>query len=181
MADKKRRGGGSELSRSATVTVRLDPKLRYLAGLAARKQRRTLSSFIEWSIEESLKHVALRDYDEHGKDSAPISGQAEKLWDVDEADRFVKLAMSYPELLNHHEQVVWKLVRENGHLWRGKEDKAGVWQWQTSPNKFIPERLREHWETFNKIARGEVSRLALPRWPGMPKIDVSDFEFDLSD
>ena len=51
----KRRGGGGKLARSETVTVRLAPKLRYLAELAARKQRRTLSSFIEWAIEETLE------------------------------------------------------------------------------------------------------------------------------
>jgi hypothetical protein len=39
--ESKRKGGG-KLSRSETVTVRLDPKLRYLAELAALKQRRTL-------------------------------------------------------------------------------------------------------------------------------------------
>jgi hypothetical protein len=45
-----RKGGGGKLSRSETVTVRLDPKLRYLAELAARLHRRTLSSYIEWAI-----------------------------------------------------------------------------------------------------------------------------------
>ena len=39
-----RKAGGGKLSRSETVTVRLDPKLRYLAELAARIHRRTLSS-----------------------------------------------------------------------------------------------------------------------------------------
>ena len=36
-----RKSGGGKLSRSETVTVRLDPKLRYLAELAARIHRRT--------------------------------------------------------------------------------------------------------------------------------------------
>ena len=48
------KAGGGKLARSEVVTVRLDPRLRYLANLVARKQRRTLSSFIEWAIEESL-------------------------------------------------------------------------------------------------------------------------------
>lgn len=177
MTDKKRRGGGSELIRSETVTVRLDPKLRYLASLAARKQRRTLSSFVEWAIEETLKHIALRDYEEKGKEEHTIAAEADSLWDVDEADRFVMLAQNYPEMLNHHEQVVWKLVRENGHLWRGRKDKSGVWQWKTSPDDFIPQRLRDTWNLFNRVASGDEHRLKLPTWPGMPKVDISDIEF----
>ena len=43
--ESKRKGGGGKLARSETVTVRLDPKLRYLAELAARIQRRSVSSF----------------------------------------------------------------------------------------------------------------------------------------
>lgn len=48
------RNGGSKLSRSETVTVRLDPMTRYLAVLAGRNQRRTLSSYIEWAIQSAI-------------------------------------------------------------------------------------------------------------------------------
>ena len=58
-----RKGGGGKLSRSETVTVRLDPKLRYLAELAARLHRRTLSSYIEWSIKEALDGEVLKQGD----------------------------------------------------------------------------------------------------------------------
>ena len=61
MAEADKRKGGSKLARSETVTVRLDPKLRYLAELAARKQRRSLSSYIEWAVEDSLSRVPLRE------------------------------------------------------------------------------------------------------------------------
>jgi hypothetical protein len=94
-------GGGGKLSRSEIVTVRLDPKLRYLAELAARKQRRTLSSFIEWAIEQSLAEVKLTE-------TSTIADEAPALWDVDECDRFIKLALHDEGLLNYREQVLWK-------------------------------------------------------------------------
>jgi len=143
--------------------------MRYLAGLAAREQRRTLSSFIEWSIEESLKQVALRgDYDEKGKDSSSIADQAENLWDVDEADRFAKLALTYPEILAHQEQILWKLVRESGYLWRGKKDRTGPWRWTIDHESLKFESLRETWEMLNHVATGEADRRHLPNWPDMP-------------
>jgi predicted HicB family RNase H-like nuclease len=49
------------MPRSITVGVRLDPKVRYLAELAARKQRRSLSSFIEWVVQESFGRIFLRE------------------------------------------------------------------------------------------------------------------------
>jgi len=99
--------GGGKLSRSEVVTVRLDPKLRYLADLAARKQRRTLSSFIEWAIERSLAEVKLTG-------ASTVANEAAALWDVDECDRFVKLALYDESLLNYDEQVLWKCLQEQG-------------------------------------------------------------------
>lgn len=56
MATKKKRPtGGGKLSRSEVVSIRLDPRLRFGAEMAAAKCRRTLSSFTEWAIEEALK------------------------------------------------------------------------------------------------------------------------------
>src|SRR5215467_4773736 len=99
------RGGGSKLNRTETVTIRLDPKLRYLTELAARKQRRTVSSFIEWAIEQALSHVEL-------DDEKTVAQEAGILWDTDEAYRVSKLGLRYPALLTYDEQVLWKLIRE---------------------------------------------------------------------
>src|SRR5262245_13096901 len=83
-----RRKGGGKLARSEVVTVRLDPKLRYLAELSARKQRRALSSFIEWAIEDALKRITLSS---NPGDAGEISVEREglRLWSVDSAERFV--------------------------------------------------------------------------------------------
>jgi hypothetical protein len=158
----KRRGGGGRLSRSETVTVRLDPKLRYLAELAARKQRRTVSSFVEWAIEESLKNVRLGDGGEIGESIASMSA---KLWDIDEPDRFAKLAIRYPEMLTHDEQVLWKLIRENGSLWKGHYDQQTYqWTWQVREESFVFERLRNSWQAFCSVAYENGSPGKLPSW-----------------
>lgn len=160
MAEETRKSkGGSKLARSEITTVRLDPKLRYLAELAARKQRRTLSSFIEWSIEDSLGRLPIREWD---GGEITFQERAEELWDVDEADRFAKLAFSFPELMTHDEQVMWKLVKENGFFWRGKYNPE--WEWVVQDRSLMAERLREHWPTIKAVAAGEEGIDAMPSW-----------------
>lgn len=170
---ESKKSGGGKLSRSETVTVRLDPKLRYLAELAARKQRRTLSSFIEWAIEDALGRVYL---DDHG---TSVTEVAYTLWDVDDSDRFAKLAIRFPELLTHEEQVLWKLVRENGHLWKGKHDGNGDWVWKVVEDGLVMERLREHWLKFNAVANGEAEPSTLPKWKKTKTSGFEDFEDDI--
>ncbi len=172
MVDKKSgKIGGAKLSRSETVTVRLDPKLRYLAELAARKQRRTLSSFIEWAIGDIVEREILYEgsgYD--GDHNRSIGNEASYLWDVDDADRFAKLALRYPVLLTHEEQIIWKLIRENGYFWYG-DWHDGIFEWLVEEDNFIFERLREHWETVKLVASEEKLKSDLPFWNKSKKDD----------
>ena len=157
---ERRKGGGSKLSRSETVTVRLDPKLRYLAELAARKQRRTLSSFIEWAIEYAFSGVFLYDAREN---STSLADETKELWDVEDPDRFARLALTHPDLLTYDEQIRWKLIQDTGYLWRGRYDKNDKWSWRVNTDSLIYERLREHWNELLGIAKGERTRDILPQ------------------
>ena len=87
--------------RTDNVTVRFEPKLRYLAILGARLQHRSLSAFVEWAVQEQLKTLE-------------ISGQSIldlNLWDVDAEDRLILLAKAAPNLLTYDEEV-W--VKQQG-------------------------------------------------------------------
>jgi len=168
--EKSKTKGGSKLKRSEVVSIRLDRKLKFVADMAARKQRRTISSFIEWAVEEAVKNVKLNSED---NETITAFDLLERVWDVDEADRFVKLALNHPELLNHEEEVLWKLIRNNPGLWEGYylEDKR---KWKLNKNNMIFERLRQHWETFKQIASGELSEDSLPQWSEEQYIDSDD-------
>jgi len=151
------------LARSETLTVRLDPKLRYLAELAGRKQRRTLSSFVEWAIEDSLSRIPI----DATFEGEPImmSDVARSLWDIEESDRFAKLGIRYPDLLNHEEAMLWKIIRECGYLWRGQyEGPRQEWAWKIDEDSLVFERLRESWSVLKAVASGEAEKSALPTW-----------------
>lgn len=181
MATKKR-ATRSKSTRSETVSVRLDPKLRYLAELAARVQRRTLSSYIDWAISESLSRVDIPD----SPGRPAIADVADDLWDIDDADRFAKLAFKAPTLLDFDEQRMWKLVQEYGYLWRGEwitRDKTGVqdWSWVIRESGLIYKRLREVWPTLQAIVAGDEDA-KLPAWKDVrttddPFADVDDIPF----
>jgi uncharacterized protein (DUF1778 family) len=100
---EKKRGGGAKVSRSETVSVRFDPRLRWLAEIAARVQRRSVSSYIEAAVEQNLQEVLL---DKEPRVS--VADSAKLLWRLSEASRLARLSRLYPHLLTHEEE---KLVR----------------------------------------------------------------------
>ena len=54
---KRAKGAGGKLNRCMIIQARLDPELHDAAEMMARKQRRTLSNFIEILIEEEVKRI----------------------------------------------------------------------------------------------------------------------------
>lgn len=167
MAEEKRKGGGSRLTRSETVTVRLDPKVRYLAELAARKQRRTLSSFIEYAVEQSFDKVILKEiytkrrsdgsFDANGpliRNEYCLGDQADVLWDADESERFMLLVINYPDLMSHEEQIIWKVLQDSGFTEPAAEwfSEGHDWNWEILQKHTFPV-LRCEWEGLKQAIK----------------------------
>ena len=147
----KRKGGGGKLSRSETVQVRLDPKLRFAVDLVARKHRRTISSLIEWAMDKVANEtvVGLKE-----KESA--WQVTNSVWDVDEADRFVSLAHNYPNILTHDEGVLWKRICEYFVLWQAPWDRGNEIDFRKNPKNFDLRYLRQGFDNFKKFVRKEI-------------------------
>jgi hypothetical protein len=161
-------------AKSETISVRLNATVRYLVELAARKQRRTLSSYVAWAVEDSLCRVFIsEEVDPRGNSiGKSISEVAMSLWDPEEPERLVRLALQYPELLTYHEQILWRLIRENRSLW--KQSRADNSTQDLSEADCIWERLHETWDTFNAVARGDEPKSKLPAGSSSPSFDEGD-------
>jgi hypothetical protein len=161
-------------AKSETISVRLNATVRYLVELAARKQRRTLSSYVAWAVEDSLSRVFIsEEVDPRGNSiGKSISEVAMSLWDPEEPERHVRLALQYPELLTYHEQILWRLIRENRSLW--KQSRADNSTQDLSEADCIWERLHETWDTFNAVARGDEPKSKLPAGSSSPSFDEGD-------
>ncbi len=169
MAKKPENRGGGKLNRTQTVTIRLDPRVRYLTDLAARTQRRTTSGFIEWAIERAFSEIVM--YEGEGPEHPAITlmDQEVELWDVDEADRFAKLALYFPNLLTYDEQVLWKLITENYAFWT---EVWGPWELpRIEPQSMNFKVLRQYWDTLNAVANGTADISELPPYTSKHKLD----------
>ncbi|HNP51910.1 MAG TPA: hypothetical protein PKJ85_08955 [Nitrosomonas nitrosa] len=106
MTVSKRKPRTSAL-RTEVFALRLDPKLKYLAEIAARKQRRSLANYVEWAIERTFDTVRL-----NGVDGPTLSEASSRLWALDESDRLINLIKYYPDLMTYEEQLIWRTIRE---------------------------------------------------------------------
>ncbi|MDP1536742.1 MAG: hypothetical protein Q8L95_06120 [Burkholderiales bacterium] len=108
MTEKKRKPKATG-PRTEVFAMRLDPKLKYLAEIGARKQRRSLANFVEWAIEQGLNRVQLVESGLNGE-GPTVADASAQLWALDEPDRLIKLATHYPDLLSYEEQLIWRVI-----------------------------------------------------------------------
>jgi hypothetical protein len=149
----KRKGGGSKLARSEQVSIRLDPKLRLAAELAAAKERRTLSSFIEWAVERAVKEIPVA---YRGSQEWSAAEVADSVWDVDAPERFVNLASQFPELLTHEEQRQWKFISETYEFWQPASSGREFFSGPKAPDsKLNFPAIRMAWGLIESYLAGE--------------------------
>ncbi len=151
--------------KAESITVRLDPKIRYGLELLARKQRRTLSSVVEWALQQAI-YWPEGGLIEQGNDGKPVD-LLTALWDVEEADRLYLMASIRPNWMSFEEERLVKLIRESDYCvyvhekykeYQDCGDHIGF-------TNHIREQLRGHYDTYKKIASGELTKDALPKPP----------------
>jgi hypothetical protein len=108
MATTSKRKPKPEGGRTEIFALRLDPKLKYLAELAARKQRRSLANYVEWALDTVLRETVIDD-----KTGKKVWEEAELLWDISEPGRFFRLLDTHPELLSYDEQRILFTIKNH--------------------------------------------------------------------
>ena len=152
------------MSRSETVTIRLDPRLNYLCELAARVQRRTKSSFIEAVIDEAMSRISLEPRADPNS-ALTIGDRADQLWHVREHERLLALAQLAPHLMTMDEQEIWAVICEHGSFWRGhwvQEGDEEVWTWRCEPGKVLVNHVANNWSLIVAAAENAAQKNFLP-------------------
>jgi hypothetical protein len=94
--------------RPDAYTLRLDPKLRFAAELAASIQRRSLASLIEWAIDQATRQTIVTNSDGVETNALRV---ADEVWDEDELTCILLLADRYPLLLSTEQRRLRKLIQ----------------------------------------------------------------------
>lgn len=134
---KGQRGAGGRLRRSEVFTIRMDPRTRWGVALAAQKEHRTASQFVDSAISEALDRVEVSPA--VGKKPAITVFQVLRdLWSLDELERLRRLKELYPELLSpgemerlEKETMVWiqnyrQLEQVTKHIADSEEDPEKI-------------------------------------------------------
>lgn len=119
MEKKKSKGAGGKLARSEIIQARLSPKVKFVAEILARLERRTLSSQIETILEKTATNteVDIQSGEHKGKHKVNLMEFVNGMWHFDEATRFVIYALSFPNLLTEDETALFRKILDAPFFW----------------------------------------------------------------
>lgn len=137
--------------RTESLTIRIDPKVKYLASLAASTARLSLSSFIERALDEKIQRAEVWE----GGVATKLSDILREIWADHEADRFALLADRLPSLLSEEQQVLWGLIQSRQELWLQPLSQG---LYNVSRVTFNFKALREQWDELKAEARKKPER-----------------------
>ncbi|MFT6553000.1 hypothetical protein [Alloalcanivorax venustensis] len=110
---------GSSATSTINISMRIDPKTKYLIDLLARDQKRTLTGVVEWAIEVAAARERFHNTD-NNYDGPSFLDMLDALWSTDEAIRLVALAIHKPSLLDYHELRIWETLKASPSFWNIK-------------------------------------------------------------
>lgn len=91
-----------------SLTVRIEPKIHWLAFYAAREQKMTLAEFVEKLVRQGITRKAILANEARvSEPTAPEPLQNESLWSEDENARLFNIATCHPDWLSRSEGKLW--------------------------------------------------------------------------
>lgn len=110
--------------RKEPLSLRIEPKIKYLIEIASRVQRRNISNYVEFTLENSLRDVEI-------EKNKSVLQMAEYLWSTHEGERVLHLAEKYPELLVYDEQKTTDIMKKMGVFFQNHTfTKKAYWYYE---------------------------------------------------
>lgn len=142
--------------RTESLTVRIDPRVKYLANVVASAKRLSLTSLLERALEEAINRAEIWE----GGTATKMSVVVDEIWAEHEADRFVLLADRLPfvpfaeSMTAEEKEVLWEMIQSRQEFWLPPLSKGS---YNVSRISFNFKALREQWD---KLKAEATKRLA---------------------
>lgn len=103
--------------KTETLTLRLDPKIKYTIELMARIKRQSITSVIEAAIEATAFDLDTPVVVNGKREIWSLSMAVSEYWSTDVVARFINLCAFMPELLTYEEQRIWETIKITPKFW----------------------------------------------------------------
>jgi hypothetical protein len=114
----------SDQSSTISVSLRIDPKVKYAIDLLAREQKRTITGVVEWSVMQAIRAHKMPGYVGNDDEALSLYDFLEMAWSPIESHRIVALGTYMESLLTFEESCLYKVVQSTPALYKQVHPRA---------------------------------------------------------
>ncbi|MGO3029124.1 hypothetical protein [Pseudomonas helleri] len=107
----------TDQSATISVSLRIDPKVKYAIDLLAREQKRTITGVVEWAVMQAIRAHKMPGYVGNDDEALSLYDFLEMAWSPIEAHRIVALGTHKESLLTFEESCLYKVVQSIPELY----------------------------------------------------------------
>lgn len=132
--------------KTETLTLRLDPKIKFLIEIISRHKRQSITGVIESAIDEYAKKYSARarllneELDGEISRDLTLRDLCDQIYSTDDSFRFLMLALTSPQLLNHEEIRLKETIYASKIFWYEYPNSESV------DDDIDHDTLRENWD-----------------------------------
>lgn len=104
-------------TRSETLGLRLDPRMKYALELLSRAQHRSISGTVEWCVERALQSETFTSELADPDFPLPFDQLTDRIWDVDPYQRLIDLCCYVPKLATFEELQQYRILEMTPACW----------------------------------------------------------------
>lgn len=108
----------SDQSSTISVSLRIDPKVKYAIDLLAREQKRTITGVVEWSVMQAIRAHKMPGFVGSEDQDLSLYDFLEMAWSPIESHRIVALGTYMESLLTFEESCLYKVVQGTPALYK---------------------------------------------------------------
>ena len=141
---KNRPNQGSK--KTETLTLRLDPKVKFLIDLLARHKRQSITGVAESAVQNYARNYTIEAklLDEKGEieelKTLDLYDYCEDIYSTDESHRFYMLCITAPHLLTYEELRLKETIYSSRILWNKFPNATCTY------DEIDTEKLARHWD-----------------------------------
>lgn len=152
--------------KTETLTLRLDPKVKFMIEVVSRLKRQSITGVVEAAIEELAFDLDVPFHDGGNTENRSVANALTKVWSTDESERFINLCYHLPNLLTFEEQRIWETIKSSPVFVDKNASKIGSY-WQVEGVGHLDRsHIRIFWnDLLEHVEENKESRTIVPFEP----------------
>lgn len=114
------------VKKTETLTLRLEPKLKFLIELISRMKRQSITGVVESAVEDLAFGLDVSFHDNGTTEPLAMVNALANIWSTDESERFLNFCYHLPHLMTYEDQRVWETIKVSPVFFEAKKSKAST-------------------------------------------------------